>query len=149
MKIQVECRSQERREFLENCAQFYAKELNLDNSRFVLTIHSTHNLCKNKNSNGEVFQSDLREIYMALDSRLPMKRLLLTLAHEMVHVKQIARGQYKGKVARNGRLLACWRGAIVRAEYMKRPWEIEAFGRQYQLVIDLLEFVTQQKKKKG
>lgn len=149
MDIQVQCRSEDRKDLIESCAKFYAKELNLGNSRFVLTIHSTYNLCKDKNSNGEVFRSGQRSIYMALDSRLPMPQLLLTLAHEMVHVKQIARGQYTGRIARNGRLLACWRGKAIRAEYLKRPWEIEAFGRQMQLLENLLEYVAKKKNKKG
>lgn len=149
MQINVLCRSEERKSLIESCANFYAKQLKLDNSRFVLTIHSAYNLAKDKNSNGEVYQSGSRTIYMALDSRLALPRLLLTLAHEMIHVKQIAKGQYRGKLARNGRLLACWRGKTVKAEYMKRPWEIEAFGRQMQLLENLLEFVAKKKKKKG
>lgn len=142
MKIEVICRSQERKEFIEACAKFYAKALNITNSRFSLTIRSLYNLRERKGSRGEVFQSEPRGIYMVLDSRLTMSQLLMTLAHEMVHVKQIARGQYKGKRARNGRLMACWMGAVVSTEYMKRPWEIEAFARQGELVEQLVEFVS-------
>lgn len=149
MEILVNCRSQERKEFLEACSEFYAKELNLLNSRYKVTIHSTHNLRKNRNSNGEVCRIGPKDILMALDSRLSMPRLLLTLAHEMVHVKQIARGQYTGRFAKNGRLLSCWRGKAIRAEYLKRPWEIEAFGRQEELVVKLLQYVAKKKKRRG
>lgn len=149
MEINVECRSEDSRDFIDSCARFYAKELNLKNSRFTVTIHSTYNLRKNRNSNGEVFQSGPNTIYMALDSRLTMSQLLITLAHEMVHVKQIAKGQYKGRLARNGRLLSCWMGKAIRTEYTKRPWEIEAFSRQEDLVVKLLQFVSKKKKSKG
>lgn len=149
MEIETICKNQERKELIENCARFYAKTLNLKNSRYNLVIRSTYNLRKNKNSNGEVYQSGNRSIFMALDSRLSLSQLLLTLAHEMVHVKQIAKGQYKGRLARNGRLLACWLGKAVRTEYLKRPWEIEAFGRQADLVETLVKYVAKKKKSKG
>lgn len=146
MEIQVICRSEERKAVLESCAKFYAKALNLKNSRFTLTIHSKYQLTKTKGSNGEVSQYGPKSIHMELDSRLPFPRLLLTLAHEMVHVKQIAKGQYRGRLARNGRVLSCWRGVAIRAEYEKRPWEIEAFGRQMDLLEDLLAYVARKKK---
>ena len=149
MDIEIICRSQERKELIENCARFYAKKLNLDNSRYRLSVRSTYNLVKNKNCNGEVYQTSNRSIYMALDSRLPLPQLLLTLAHEMVHVKQIAKGQYKGRLARNGRLLACWMGKAVRTEYLKRPWEVEAFSRQSKLAEMLVKYVAKKKNKKG
>lgn len=147
MEIQVTCRSQERKEFLESCARFFAKELKLKQSRYKVTIRSVYNLGKDRGSRGEVFQCGDRHIYMVLDSRLSMTQLLLTLAHEMVHVKQIARGQYRGQLARNGRLLSIWRGVPVRAVYEKRPWEIEAFSRQGQLVESLIKFVAKKQKK--
>lgn len=149
MEIQVICRSQERKGLIEGAAKFYAQELNLGNSKFSLTIQNLPNLGKVRNTRGEVFQSGYREIYMVLESRLSWPQMLLTLAHEMVHVKQIARGQYRGRVARNGRLLSVWCGKTVRTEYMKRPWEIEAFRRQEELLGSLMETVTKPRKKKG
>ena len=149
MEIEIVCRSQDKAELIENAASFYAKQLNLGKSRFKLTIRSLHNLGKNRGSKGEVFQYDDRAIYMVLDSRLSWTQMLLTLAHEMVHVKQIARGQYTGKIARNGKLLSCWCGKAVRAKYENRPWEVEAFGRQVKLVEMLVEHVAKKSRKKG
>ena len=50
-----------------------------------------------------------------------------TLAHEMVHVKQIARGYLK---TING--VNYWMGKRVhgRTKYLNKPWEIEAFSKQ-------------------
>lgn len=147
MEIQVICRNEERREFIDSCARFFAKSLNLSGSTYTVTIQSVYRLRQKRNSNGEVYRSDHRDIHVSLDSRLPMSQLLLTLAHEMVHVKQIARGQYSGKIARNGRLQAQWCGKVVKAKYEDRPWEIEAFSRQVGLVEELLKYVAKKKKK--
>ena len=147
MEIQVKCRNEERRDLIDSCARFFAKQLNLKNSTYSVTIQSVYQLRKNCNSNGEVYRSGYRTIHMSLDSRLPMTQLLMTVAHEMVHVKQIARGQYSGKLARNGRLLSQWCGKVVKAKYHDRPWEIEAFGRQMGLVEDLIKYAAKKKKK--
>lgn len=147
MEIQVICRNEVRKEFIDSCARFFAKSLNLKNSTYRVTIKSTYQLRKTRNSNGEVYRSGYRTILMSLDSRLPMNQLLLTLAHEMVHVKQIARGQYSGKLARNGRLLSQWCGKTVKAKYEDRPWEIEAFSRQVGLVEELIDHAVKKKKK--
>ena len=74
--------------------------------------------------------------------------MLLTLAHEMVHAKQYVRGQYRGEWARNGRMKKLWLGKPYSVEYMKRPWEIEAFGRQTELVGALLDMVAQKAKRR-
>lgn len=147
MEIQVKCRNAERKEFIDSCARFFAKKLNICNSTYTVLIQSVYQLRQKRKSNGEVYRSGYRTIHMVLDSRLLMSQLLLTLAHEMVHVKQICRGQYSGKIARNGRLQAQWCGKVIKAKYEDRPWEIEAFGRQMGLVEDLIKYVA--KKKNG
>ena len=67
-------------------------------------------------------------ITMDLDSRLGMDKLIHTLAHEMVHVRQIARGQlsYKGKKI-------FWKGQRVypkKMSYYDHPWEIDAWRNE-------------------
>ena len=56
------------------------------------------------------------------------KELAITLAHEMVHVKQMAKGQLKS-ASRGAQI---WMGKRYPAStpYLDRPWEIEAFSRQ-------------------
>ena len=51
----------------------------------------------------------------------------ITLAHEMVHVKQLARGVLKTK---NG--TKYWRGKRYskNTKYLNTPWELEAFAKQ-------------------
>ena len=65
----------------------------------------------------------------------------------MVHVKQFVRGQYRGELSRNGKMRRIWLGKQYSVAYMKRPWEIEAFGREMELVIALVESVARKSKK--
>ena len=55
------------------------------------------------------------------------KELALTLAHELVHVKQMAKGQLKP--VKNGHT---WMGKRYsnKTAYLSLPWEVEAFSRQ-------------------
>jgi hypothetical protein len=55
------------------------------------------------------------------------EKMGLTLAHEMVHVKQIAKGVLKSY---NG--VSYWRGKRVgkKVKYLYQPWEVEAFSKQ-------------------
>lgn len=142
MEIYVHCRSKPRSDLISNCAKFYAKVLKLDNSRFRLNIHSKYKLSKNKKRYGEVVHEAAKDIILNLDSKLGVHRLLLVLAHEMVHVKQIVKGQYKGRLSKNGKLTTYWCGKAIRKDYRDQPWEIEAYAKQYKLCDMLLQTIA-------
>jgi hypothetical protein len=57
-----------------------------------------------------------------------LKEIGLTLAHEMVHVKQMAKGTLKS--TKNG--VSIWAGKKYskKTAYLSMPWEIEAFSKQ-------------------
>ena len=76
-----------------------------------------------------------RDFEIEVDSRLPLRKMLETVAHEMVHVKQYARRemndwQYK-------EIYYKWKGTYVpdSTNYWDLPWEIEANGREIGLFI--------------
>lgn len=72
------------------------------------------------------------EIEVAKNLRL--RNLLETVAHEMVHVKQFARGElYESNRLGKHR----WQGKWLQKdpEYWDRPWEIEAHGREVGLFV--------------
>ena len=56
------------------------------------------------------------------------KELAITLAHEMVHVKQMAKGQLK--LGPRGSQIWMGKRYPAKTPYLDRPWEIEAFSRQ-------------------
>jgi len=141
MNFQVFCRSPERNFIINSCVKFFIKKLNLQNSKYQLEVHTVYDLRGKKECSGQVYQKGPKSICMQLDNRLSMSILLVTIAHEMVHVKQIAKGQYSGRLAPNGKVLACWRGKPVKAAYLKRPWEVEAYNRQNALAEMMIESI--------
>ena len=76
-----------------------------------------------------------REFTITIDHRLSKKETLLTLAHEMVHVKQYAKGEIKDYL-KSERVR--WKNNIFepdKIDYWDQEWEIEAFGRERGLYV--------------
>lgn len=74
-----------------------------------------------------------RDFVITMTSRFGTLRSLIILAHEMVHVKQFAKGELDWCDRRNTEL---WKGRVVKdtLEYWDFPHEIEAHGREKGLV---------------
>ena len=74
-----------------------------------------------------------------LDIEIKIRRLLETVAHEMVHVKQYAKGElFEGnfKLGKH-RWMGEWlsdNSNLVK-EYWDHPWEVEAHGRECGLFV--------------
>lgn len=148
MEIIVCTRSKEKALFIQQCAHYFARELKLDRSKYTLIIYTAQNLRKNEQSYGKtglLYEND-RLIGMTVDSRLRQQILIETIAHEMVHVKQFAKGHLKHVVARNGRLVDMWLGKRVKSTYWNSPWEREAYRRERELTMKLAELVQSKKK---
>jgi hypothetical protein len=134
MNFEVAIKSSHRRNLVEACVKFFIKELGLERSRYCLTVMSEKGLKSSEDAQGIVFRIDERELAMLVDSRLSYKDLVETIAHEMVHVRQMARGTLKTAVSR-GKTHQIWRGKKMRdVAYHRRPWEIEAFQLERLLV---------------
>ena len=68
------------------------------------------------------------------------EELFKTIAHEMVHVKQYARGEMKDRYKPAYKQI--WLGEEVdtnKTHYYDLPWEIEAHGREHGLFIRFVE----------
>ena len=65
--------------------------------------------------------------YVIIVKPMSLKDIGLTLAHEMVHVRQMARGTLK---AVNGVNHWCGKRYTKRTKYLDQPWEQDAFARQ-------------------
>jgi len=128
---------------LYKTARFYAKYLNLTKSNYTIMVCSAPNLRKHDGNNGVASKTGDKEVTIAVDSTLQLPQMLLTLAHEMVHAKQYIRGHYKAKPSRNGKVKRFWLGKQYSVVYHKRPWEVEAFRREGELVEALIENVAQ------
>jgi len=75
-----------------------------------------------------------RVFEIEVNSKMRLRKILETLCHEMVHVKQYARGElYQGTRVNKHR----WQGEWLDKDpnYWDQPWEIEAHGREAGLFI--------------
>lgn len=75
-----------------------------------------------------------RSFELEIHSKMSLRKVLETVAHEMVHVKQYARGElYEGSRIAKHR----WQGKWLAKDpdYWEQPWEIEAHGREAGLFI--------------
>ena len=100
------------------------------------TLDITVNLCNPKGAMGYCLQTDdNRTFEIEVDRTQPLRQLLETVAHEMVHVKQYARGELSEKVD-------TWMGKTYnpkKISYWDLPWEIEAHGREVGLFVRYCE----------
>jgi len=87
-----------------------------------------------------------REFEIEINKSARLRRMLETVAHEMVHAKQFARGElYESSRTNKHR----WQGRWLSKEpgYWDQPWEIEAHGRECGLFIQWAESQKLGKKK--
>lgn len=85
-----------------------------------------------------------REFTIGLDRSLCKREALLALAHEMVHLKQYAKGEMKD-IWRPVRMVK-WQGERYLHEemdYWECPWEIEAYGREKGLYFKFLSYLKE------
>lgn len=134
-------------QMLQKTVKFYAKYLNITKFKYKVYICMAPKLSQRDGNNGICSKTGDKEISIAVDSALALPQMLMTLAHEMVHAKQYMRGQYRGELSRNGKVKRIWLGKQYTVEYLKRPWEQEAFRRESELVIALFDNVARNAKK--
>jgi len=131
------------RELVEDMAHFCKKMLMPRMQDLEISI-------KLKDLKGDAYgyclHVDDREFEVELHSRIKQRRLLETVAHEMVHVKQYARGELYESTAQGKHR---WQGKWLNKdpEYWDRPWEIEAHGREIGLFVRWAESHKLGKKK--
>jgi len=79
-----------------------------------------------------------REFDIEINNQAKLRRMLETVAHEMVHAKQFARGELYESARTNKHR---WQGKWLTKEpgYWDQPWEIEAHGRECGLFIQWAE----------
>lgn len=127
METIITARKSNTRTLIECCLKVYTHELKLQNSKYKLLVFTDRGMASKEGFRGSVFKMGPKVIGMVLDTALEMEKLIITIAHEMVHVKQYARGQMTHTKNGCGRL---WHGKKVKAEYYDCPWEIEAFSKE-------------------
>lgn len=79
-----------------------------------------------------------RTFEIELHNKMTLRKTLETLAHEMVHVKQYARGELYQSTQKG---MHRWQGKWIKndPDYWDCPWEWEAMGREAALFIQYVE----------
>lgn len=142
MEITVAGRNRKRADMVESILMFYAQELKIQRSRYNVHVVLKTGMRRNDGMRGILSLSvDYPDtLIMHVDSRLDFDTLTATLAHEMIHVKQYARGQIKVQT-RGSRVYHTWLGKRFRGNYYDSPWEQDAFRNERLLANQLAKIL--------
>ena len=132
MEYLVEATNPNVSKFLNSLIPSMVEQLGLSRSRRAVLIKVTDEI--EENMQGATLNIDIADCYLVLikkPKRLTKASLLemgTTLAHEMVHVRQLAKGQMKFLPNQN----RIWMGKRYsnKTHYLDQPWELDAFARQ-------------------
>lgn len=125
MQYEVVGRSAKKRKFLEAIMPSLIRQLKLESSKssVLITMESD---CTDAGLTVPMPGANM--YFVVLNSKPSIVNLGITLAHEMVHVAQMAKGTLKG----GPRGSQYWSGKRYskNTDYLDRPWELQAFAKQ-------------------
>ncbi len=126
MEYVIEARGKRTKKFIEAILPSMIDQLGLKNSRKVLVIKVSRSDLVENNDGQTCYIPVVNGIVVVVRPQ-PFDRMGVTLAHEMVHVKQMAKGILKTV---NGVNYWCGKRYSCRTKYLNKPWEVEAFSKQ-------------------
>ncbi len=124
MQYEIRTRSERTRQFIDSIMPSMIRQLGLTHSRkFVLVEVS--NACGE--AHGSTTPLPGLDSYVIVIKPRRWEDMGVTLAHEMVHVRQLAKGILR---AENGK--KWWKGQLYsrRVKYLDQPWELDALAQQ-------------------
>lgn len=117
-----------RGEAMRLMAAFCITYFYLRNSKYTLTLITSKDQVKETGAKG-LTGCDGNNIIVCLDSRLNETDMLATMAHEMVHVQQIAKGTLIYRMD-GDKEICIWCGKdCAHLSYLDRPWELRAMAQ--------------------
>lgn len=127
----LNCPDRDFKPFVERAANFYAKELIpskriLNNCTTIIRFDAKSPNFGSCGAEGYNSKKEPREFLIEIHPGIGARDILETLAHEMVHVKQLIYHETNDE-------LSVWKGKRVNSElvdYWHHPWEIDAHGRE-------------------
>jgi len=121
----------ERSYYVQEATEFFAKALDINRLKTNINVLMYDQLFINGDVMGYCEATTEREFTISLCS---WGNWLSTLAHEMVHVRQFARGELD-------LMMESWKSRKYcgHIEYWNQPWEKEARRLQNKLVFDFME----------
>lgn len=121
----VKSRSKVLKQYVEALMPRLIKQLKLERSRKFVLIEVARNITPG--AYGSTTNLPGLDSYVIALKPQKWEELGTTLAHEMVHVKQFAKGHFQIVDGKH-----YWKGKHItkRVKYLDQPWEVEAFSRQ-------------------
>ena len=129
------------REFLNSLMPSMISQLGLTRSRRAVLVKITSDVPDG--FDGATIHIEAADCYLVLIkqprqlTKFALLNMATTLAHEMVHVRQLAKGQLKYLTKQN----RLWMGRryTKKTRYLDQPWEQDAFARQEMIVRRAIE----------
>ena len=129
------------REFLNSLMPSMISQLGLTRSRRAVLVKITSDVPDG--FDGATIHIEAADCYLVLIkqprqlTKFALLNMATTLAHEMVHVRQLAKGQLKYLTKQN----RLWMGRryTKKTRYLDQPWEQDAFARQEIIVRRAIE----------
>ena len=145
MLLHVKGSDNKTRKLVKTAAWGYAEKVM--GKRLLRSLEITINLKKNLldkdgHEGTAIWEDDNirpKEFTISLDSTCTIRNILITLAHEMVHVKQWAKGEMYEYAEQDMVRFNKTKFNMANIDYWDYPWEIEAFGRQLGLFVRFCE----------
>jgi hypothetical protein len=137
MYIDVKGGSNRQKELAKSMATFAAYNLMSKKlaDKITVNLHIKQDLEKRQGASGLCIWEDTnhrpKEFTISVDRGLKHRMFLETVAHEMVHVKQWAKGEMFDFISKTG--VCRYHGKKIdtsKMNYYDYPWEIEALGRE-------------------
>lgn len=118
------------RELIESLAYYCVSALMPRKKNLEVDIKQIKDLQTKEGDLASCVDTDnLNTFEIKLDKDMSLRKKLLSVAHEMVHVKQFSRKELEHTTSVHKQV---WKGKTwnTKNEYYDLPWEIEAYGRE-------------------
>ncbi len=122
-------------DYLQDAADLLTKHLGLGDQSITISFDPPVDLDNSQTGVTVGIGRPPNKIFVMVDKNLSVGEKLLTLAHEMVHVKQLASGRLVFDKLENGKVSGEWEGEkFDEVKYSRNnPWEIEAHTKDKEL----------------
>jgi len=133
MIFEVVSSNYKKRKFLESLLPSFIRQLQLSSSKksVIVTLQ--------EDCDDAGITTEIRGIgyFVIINSKMSVIQTALTLAHEMVHVYQMAKGILK--TSRTGKKVWAGKTFSAKTKYLDQPWEVQAYSRQELILRRALE----------
>jgi hypothetical protein len=125
MEYKVRSRSPKMKHYVESLMPGLIKQLKLERSRSFVLVEIARGI--SPGAYGSTTNLPGLDSYVIALQPQKWAELGSTLAHEMVHVKQFAKGHFQ---INDGKYFWMGKRVTKRVKYLDQPWEVEAFSKQ-------------------